>query len=116
MGLNRRSEPLPIVACPRLEQKRDEQIALSPSNARCARSRYKRVVRDQAIHARAVAEHLGTDHTELYIRGKDAQSIIPELPSEAWLEGAGIQPSEFDDWLRRVKSRYLVACEELRLG
>lgn len=42
--------------------------------------------------------------------------IIPELPSDVWLQGAGIEPSEFDDWLRRVKSRYLIACEELRLG
>ena len=36
---------------------------------------------DESQHARAVAEHLGTNHTELYVRHQDALAIIPKLPS-----------------------------------
>lgn len=35
---------------------------------------------DEAIHARAVATHLGTKHHELTCTSKEAQEIIPELP------------------------------------
>ncbi len=35
---------------------------------------------DEAAHARAVANHLGTDHTELYLAGSDALAVIPRLP------------------------------------
>jgi asparagine synthase (glutamine-hydrolysing) len=34
---------------------------------------------DEATHARAVARHLGTDHTELYVTPGEAQSVIPRL-------------------------------------
>jgi asparagine synthase (glutamine-hydrolysing) len=36
---------------------------------------------NEALYARAVADHLGTDHTELYITSKDAIEIIPKLPT-----------------------------------
>ena len=36
---------------------------------------------DEAQHARRVAEHFGTRHTELYIREQDALDIVPELGS-----------------------------------
>ena len=35
---------------------------------------------DEAAHARAVANHLGTDHTELHLTGSDALALIPRLP------------------------------------
>src|SRR5439155_17520587 len=33
-----------------------------------------------AQHAKAVAAHLGTEHTELYVTAAQAQAIIPRLP------------------------------------
>ncbi len=36
---------------------------------------------DEATHAKAVSEHLGTDHTELYVTPADAIELIPRLPS-----------------------------------
>ena len=35
---------------------------------------------DEAQHAKAVAAHLGTDHTELYVTAAEAQAVIPRLP------------------------------------
>lgn len=40
---------------------------------------------DEAKHAKAIAEYLGTDHTELYITPKEALDIIPDL-AEVWDE------------------------------
>jgi asparagine synthase (glutamine-hydrolysing) len=36
---------------------------------------------NEATHAKAVARHLGTDHTELYLRSQDALNVVPLLPS-----------------------------------
>ena len=36
---------------------------------------------DEAVHARAVAAHLGTEHTELRLSADDALALIPALPS-----------------------------------
>lgn len=36
---------------------------------------------NEAQHAKAVARHLGTEHTELYVTPKDALAVIPKLPT-----------------------------------
>src|SRR5947207_1779109 len=36
---------------------------------------------NEAEYAKAVASHLGTDHTELYVTPKEAISVIPRLPA-----------------------------------
>ena len=35
---------------------------------------------DESVHARRVADHIGTDHTELVLTGEDALKLIPAAP------------------------------------
>jgi asparagine synthase (glutamine-hydrolysing) len=36
---------------------------------------------NEAVHAKAVSHHLGTEHTELYVSPQQAMKVIPRLPS-----------------------------------
>jgi asparagine synthase (glutamine-hydrolysing) len=36
---------------------------------------------DEAVHAKSVAGHLGTEHTELYVSPQEALDVIPRLPT-----------------------------------
>jgi asparagine synthase (glutamine-hydrolysing) len=36
---------------------------------------------DEAAHARQIAAHLGTNHTELYLTAREARDVIPLLPT-----------------------------------
>lgn len=36
---------------------------------------------NEAVHAKAVASYLGTEHTELYVTAEHARAVIPRLPS-----------------------------------
>ncbi|PCI42168.1 MAG: asparagine synthase (glutamine-hydrolyzing) [Rhodospirillaceae bacterium] len=36
---------------------------------------------NEAVHAKAIAKHLGTEHTELYVTPDDARAVIPDLPT-----------------------------------
>lgn len=35
---------------------------------------------DEAVSAKSIAKHLGTDHTQLYVSPREAQQVIPQLP------------------------------------
>ena len=39
---------------------------------------------NEAVYAKEIAQHLGTEHTELYITEEDAKAVIPKL---AWMYG-----------------------------
>lgn len=36
---------------------------------------------NEAEHAKAIARHLGTEHTELYVTSDEAMAVIPDLPT-----------------------------------
>jgi asparagine synthase (glutamine-hydrolysing) len=58
---------------------------VSPSSAHTFTVGYAEASHDEAPMARAVAEHLGTDHTELTVTPRDALDVIPRIP-DLWDE------------------------------
>lgn len=36
---------------------------------------------DEAVHAKAIAKHIGSDHTEMYVSPEDAIAAIPDIPN-----------------------------------
>lgn len=40
---------------------------------------------------------------------------IPNLPAPQWLAESGVDIPDFGDWLRLTRTRYTIACEEMRL-
>lgn len=43
------------------------------------------------------------------------EEMIPDLPAPQWLAEAGVDIPDFGDWLRLTRTRYTIACDEMRL-
>jgi asparagine synthase (glutamine-hydrolysing) len=52
---------------------------------------------DEARAAKAVAAHLGTEHTEFYVEAKHALDVIPRLPE--WFDEPFADPSEIPTYI-----------------
>lgn len=52
----------------------------SPSPVRTYSIGFEQAEFNEAPYAKAIADALGTEHTELYVRGEDAIRLIPQLP------------------------------------
>lgn len=55
--------------------------AHSPRPVRTFTIGFDEAEHNEADHAYAVARHLGTEHTELHLTGKDALDLVPSLPA-----------------------------------
>ncbi len=58
---------------------------------------------DEAKHAKAVAAHLGTEHTELYLTPREALDVVPRLPD--WFDEPFADPSQIPTYLVSAMTR-----------
>jgi asparagine synthase (glutamine-hydrolysing) len=58
---------------------------------------------NEAEHAKAIAEYLGTDHTELYVLPEDALRVIPEIPN--WFDEPFADASQIPTYLLSAMTR-----------
>ena len=61
---------------------------------------------DEAAHARAIATHLGTEHTELRVSGAEALAVVPRLP--AMFDEPLADPSQIPTYLVSALARQYV--------
>ncbi|HEY4134965.1 MAG TPA: asparagine synthase (glutamine-hydrolyzing) [Alphaproteobacteria bacterium] len=58
---------------------------------------------DEAVHAKQVAAHLGTEHTELYLNAEDALGLVPRIPD--WYDEPFADVSQLPTYLVSAMTR-----------
>jgi len=82
---------------------------LSPRRVQTYTVSFHEKAYSEGQYARAVAQYLGTDHTELYVTAGDAIDVVPQLP-EIYDEPLS-DPSQIPTFLvSRLASRYVKVC------